>query len=327
MITKCLLLIENSLDAAHNLAVESALLARAKAGECLLYLWQNRNTVVIGLNQDAWRECRVIELAADGGTLARRPTGGGAVYHDVGNLNFSFIVPREDYDVPRQLRVITEALRTFGLDAKATGRNDITLNGLKFSGNAFLQQGEFCLHHGTLLVETDLQTMTRYLMPSELKLQSKGIASVRARVTNLHSACEAITVDALRGALSAAFGAVYSLPVEAAAPPPPDDPAFVALMDKYRSRAWVLAQDRTFDRVAHDRFDWGEARVGLKLQNGIITDAVLHTDALDTGLAAALQGLLRGTPYTREVLESLQCTHAQTPLGDVLYLLLLTLDS
>jgi lipoate-protein ligase A len=99
------------------------------------------------------------------------------------------------------------------------------------------------------------------------------------------------------------------------------------LVETYRSKPWVLGQDKVFDHVAHDRFDWGEARVGVTLQNGIVTDAVLYTDALDTGLAAELQDLLAGTAFTREVLTSLCCTHAQTPLGDILALLLLTLDS
>ncbi len=325
MITRCLLLNETSLDPAHNLAVESALLAGAKAGECVLYLWQTQHTVVIGFNQDPWRECRIADLLESDGHLVRRPTGGGAVYHDLGNLNFSFILPKEDYDVPRQLSVILEALRAFGLAAEATGRNDITLDGFKFSGNAFLQQGGFCLHHGTLLVDVDLEKLSRYLMPSELKLQSKGIPSVRARVINLRTACEAVTVEALRGALAQALGKVYGAPVEACAAP--GDEAFRTLEEKYRSKKWVLGRDMTFDRVAHDRFPWGEARVGVTLGHRVVTDAALYTDAMDPSLAVALRDILVGAAFTADVMHGLQRAHSGTPLGDILGLLLLTLET
>lgn len=325
MITKCLLLHETSLDPAHNLAVESALLAGAKPGECVLYLWQNQNTVVIGRNQDAWRECRIAELTADGGRLVRRPTGGGAVFHDLGNLNFSFILPKEDYDVPRQLSVILEALRTFGLAAEASGRNDITLDGLKFSGNAFLQQGGFCLHHGTLLVDADLQKMSCYLMPSELKLKSKGIASVRARVTNLRTACSCITVEALRDALGEALGNVYGVPVEPLAPPAMGDVVVRAFEEKYRSKGWILGQDEAFAHVVHDRFPWGEGRLGINVQGSVITEAVLHTDAMDASLPLAIQDALVGTPFTEAALGELCLRARGTPVGDLTELLTLVL--
>lgn len=326
MITKCLILNETSLDPVHNLAVESTLLANAKRGECVLYLWQNQNTVVIGRNQDAWRECRIAELIADGGTLVRRPTGGGAVFHDMGNLNFSFVLPQRDYDVPRQLSVIMEALRTFGLNAEATGRNDITLNGLKFSGNAFLQQDGFCLHHGTLLVDVDMQKMSRYLMPSQLKLQSKGIASVQARVTNLRAACDALTVEALRSALSVALGKVYGVDVDPCLILAPKDSAFRTFEEKYRSKAWVLGQSAGFTCEAHDRFPWGEASLGLTLREGIIVEAKLYTDAMDATLAGCVEELLTGLVFTRVVMDRLCGKWKGTPIGDLMELLKINLE-
>ena len=327
MITKCFVLQETSLDPAHNLAVESALLNDAHPGVCTLYLWQNQHTVVIGRNQDAWRECRVAELMAEGGTLARRPTGGGAVFHDLGNLNFSFIVPQEDYDVARQLSVILEALQTFGLHAEASGRNDITLNGLKFSGNAFLQQSGYCLHHGTLLVAVDMNQLSRYLKPSELKLKSKGIVSVQSRVTNLSDACESITVQALREALPAALGAVYGVPIDQRPTFNEENKAFHAFEEKYRSKAWILGQNMEFSCVVHERFPWGEARLGVNLREGIIVDAVLYTDAMDASLTAAMQETLVGRAFTRDVLERLCRKNKGTPVGDVMELLKLNLDA
>ncbi|HIR12501.1 MAG TPA: lipoate--protein ligase, partial [Candidatus Choladousia intestinavium] len=139
----------------RNQAVEEYLTFHTEPEECILYLWQNRKTVVIGKNQNCWKECRVQRLEEDGGYLARRLSGGGAVFHDFGNLNFTFCVRKENYDVGKQLEVILQAVRDMGLPARKSGRNDLIIEGQKFSGNAFYRSGDFCFHHGTLLVDTD----------------------------------------------------------------------------------------------------------------------------------------------------------------------------
>ena len=120
----------------RNLAWEEYLTKNCADDEAVFYLWQNAHTVVIGRNQNAWAECRIELMEKEGVTLARRSTGGGAVYHDLGNLNFSFVMPRGHYDMTRQLNVILAALRALGVNAEFTGRNDLTVDGRKFSGNA-----------------------------------------------------------------------------------------------------------------------------------------------------------------------------------------------
>ena len=112
------------------------------------------------------KECRTTLLEQEGWHLARRLSGGGAVFHDLGNLNFTFLVPTADYDVERQLSVICTACRELGIPAKISGRNDVVVEGRKFSGNAFYQNGGRSYHHGTLLIHVDTEKMGRYLSPS-----------------------------------------------------------------------------------------------------------------------------------------------------------------
>ena len=142
-----------------------------------IFLWQNKDTVVIGQNQNPWRECRLSEMEREGVKLARRKTGGGAVFHDLGNLNFSFCAPRELYDQELNYKIIVDAVRKAGIPAEINGRNDITAGGRKFSGNAFRHTQSYSLAHGTLLISSDLSRLSSYLTPSEDKLKGKGTLS------------------------------------------------------------------------------------------------------------------------------------------------------
>ena len=194
----------------ENLALEEALLHRVGKGELILYLWQNERTVVIGKNQNPWKECRTALLSEEGGHLARRLSGGGAVFHDLGNLHFTFLMPAQDYDLPRQLTVIQRACRSLGIPAERSGRNDLLADGRKFSGNAFYKHNGKAYHHGTLMVDVDLDRVQRYLSPSKAKLAAKGVESVRSRVVNLREFVPTLTVEQLADALIAALAEVYS---------------------------------------------------------------------------------------------------------------------
>ena len=195
-------------DPHRNLAIEQHLLESVLGGCCLLYLWRNERTVVIGRNQNAWAECRTALLSEEGGTLARRLSGGGAVYHDLGNLNFTFLMRTWDYDLARQLSVIRRACAVCGIETEISGRNDLLADGRKFSGNAFYHHEGRSYHHGTLLVDVDGEAMKRYLSPSKAKLEAKGVESVRSRVVNLKELNPAIAVETLKAAMKTAFAEV-----------------------------------------------------------------------------------------------------------------------
>ena len=201
MVNNIFTLVGQGTDPYYNLALEQHLMASVPEDAVILYLWQNRNTVVIGRNQNPWGECRTTALEEDGGLLARRMSGSGAVYHDLGNLNFTFLASRENYDLNKQLSVITAACAQLGIPAQVSGRNDLTADGRKFSGNAFYESAGRACHHGTLLVDADLEKLGKYLMPSKAKLQAKGVDSVRARVANLKEFSPELTVETMKNAL------------------------------------------------------------------------------------------------------------------------------
>lgn len=181
-------LILNSLDAAVNLAAEQVVFDTLSRGQSCFLLWQNRSAVVIGRHQDALAEIDRAFVEENGIQLVRRISGGGAVYHDLGNLNYSVITDAQGSKAPDMALFcapVLRLLRRLGVPAAISGRNDMTVNGQKFSGSAqHLYKGRV-LHHGTLLIDSDLNMVTRALRVDPDKIRSKGLASVRSRVTNL----------------------------------------------------------------------------------------------------------------------------------------------
>ena len=278
-----------STDPHYNLALEETLLTRADDA-VILYLWQNQNTVVIGRNQNPWKECRTALLQQEGGHLARRLSGGGAVFHDLGNLNFTFLMPQGLYDLDRQLSVIQSAVRSFGIEAERSGRNDILARGRKFSGNAFYKNGRQAYHHGTILIDADMEKLSRYLNPSKAKLSAKGVDSVRSRVGNLRELNAGITIDAMKAALTEAFAEIYGGPVEKIECAPDE-----ALAERYRSWEWNFGQKLPFSFEWEDRLDFGCVRIEATVENGIIRSARVYTDAMDWQLPRLLEKALTGS--------------------------------
>lgn len=294
----------HSFDPHYNLAVEQYLLETVGEDEIVLYLWQNENTVVIGRNQNPWKECRTALLNEEGGTLARRLSGGGAVFHDLGNLNFTFLVSQAQYDLQRQLSVICQAVNALGVRAEISGRNDILAEGRKFSGNAFYKNGKQAYHHGTLLVCADMEKLGRYLSPSKAKLQSKGVDSVRSRVMNLTELQPDITIPALKAALAAAFAQVYGGAVEQISEETLDSTLIAALTEKNGSWQWLYGQKLPFSFACEGRFAWGGVQVELQVENGIIRSAKVYSDAMDWQLAPRLEEMLTGCPFEKAEMEA-----------------------
>ena len=295
------------------------MLWNVEENECILYLWQNRRTVVIGVNQNPWKECHVKELEQDDGFLARRLSGGGAVFHDLGNLNFTFLVREEGYSLERQLDVIIHAVAKFGIYAERSGRNDILTDGKKFSGNAFLNSRGHCYHHGTLLVDVDMANLSKYLNVSHAKLQSKGVDSVRSRVINLKELAPEMTIEALQNALIKAFGEVYE-----------GDPApFPAgrlnhkevdkNAEKFASWEWRLGRKLPFTAEYNNRFEWGDLTLQFCVEGGIIKDAIAYSDGMETNFINAIGGALIGCVFSScEINKKIKRIAENEPVSDTI---------
>ena len=281
----------------RNMAVEEYLTRQVQPGECILYLWQNDRTVVIGRNQDANRECRTEALQADGGCLARRLSGGGAVYHDRNNLNYTFMVRQEDYDVARQLEIILRAVNSFGLDAAPSGRNDLLLQGRKFSGSAFYRSGSCCYHHGTLLLQVDAAAMERYLQVSSAKLAARGIASVRSRVIGLASRIPDLTPQNLGNRLRLAFGAAYGCPVEDLSESALPAATIAALQRRFADENWIFGPQRGHGCKVEQRFVWGEISLGFTRREGRMEQVRVFSDAMEPEYAPILERELEGAAW------------------------------
>ena len=300
MIKKTAYIESTGVNPHRNLAVEEYLFSRCGEDEAILYLWQNENTIVIGKNQNAWRECRISRIEEDGAVIARRISGGGAVFHDLGNLNFTFLVSKENYNLKRQLEVILRAVQKLGIHAEASGRNDILVEGQKFSGNAFHEHKGRCYHHGTIMVDVELGELNKYLNVSKKKLESKGIKSVRSRVTNLISYNPELTINQLKKALRETFEEVYGYPSRIIKEEELDKQAVQELYEKYASWEWVYGKEFEFQYEVSERFEWGQVDIQFQVDSGQIVDAAVYSDSLRPEVIQKLPRELKGIRYNNQ---------------------------
>ena len=280
-----------------NRAVEQYLTEHQEEGVVTLYLWKNQQTVVIGFNQNPYSECNVKLLLDEGGHLMRRGTGGGAVYHDLGNINFSFIADKRLYDVKKQLSVIQDALLSYGLEAEISGRNDLTCQGRKFSGNAFAKGQRNNLHHGTILIKTDGAMMQRYLIVDKAKLLKNGVKSVASRVVNLSELVPELTSENIKQPLIASFEKIYGDKADVL-----DFDTLInnrevqSIKEEISSYGFLFGRWEQFKTTKKDRFPWGGVEIALHIDeaDSVIKDIQIASDCLEPEAIQKAETLLRG---------------------------------
>lgn len=296
-------IIENgSFDPYWNLASEEYLMEHEN--DDVFMLWRNQNTVVIGKNQNAWAEVNVPYTEEHQISVVRRMSGGGAVFHDLGNVNFTYITtapPDRTIDFSRFTAPILQALAELGVQATADGRNDLVVSGAKISGNAQCvfrraDGSERLLHHGTLLFGADLSRLSGALLVSPEKIRSKGVASVRSRVTNL---CDlpgfpAMSVEAFMQHLlrcAEKQGDSFRIPFSK------DEIAGIDVLreKKYSTWEWNFGASMRHDASCQARFPFGSVCADFTVKEGRICDLTLTGDYFGCAPVSVLEDALRGT--------------------------------
>lgn len=290
----------NITDPRLNLALEEYLLRHIDSAEPLVLFYVNEPSVIIGRNQNTVEEIDAAYVQAQGIHVVRRLSGGGAVYHDLGNLNFSFVTHgREDlHNFARFTEPVIATLRALGVDAELRGRSDIYAAGKKISGNAQYATTQRMFSHGTLLFDTDLGEMLRAINPRQVAIESKAVQSVRSAVANIRELLpQDMTIAQLKAALVAGlFGdEVPELALRAE-----DWAAVEALADtRYRTWEWNIGRSPQFNVQKSERLPVGKVDARIQVGQGRIQSLRLYGDFSGQRPVDELEKLLIGVPYER----------------------------
>ena len=292
-------------DPAFNLALEEVMVAQSDAPFAML--WRNRPSVIVGRNQNACREFDADYARGHGIAVVRRMTGGGAVYHDCGNLNYSIFAFETDanrryIDFAPFAEPVLSALRSLGVEAEFSGRNDILVGGRKVSGSAKSVHDGRILFHGTLLFDVDFEAMSAALTPPRAKIEAKGVASVRARVANLSEFLPDLDRETFRQALESEFLRRFDLKEPLPIPENWIREAERIADERYRSWEWTFGEspDFTFERTR--RFPCGTVTASLDVHSGIVRRASFSGDFFGSAPADELADLLTGCPHRADAL-------------------------
>ena len=319
MSTHCI--IHNDTDPYFNLAMEEYLFSRsAETGDGYVVLWRNRPTVVVGRFQNTAGEVNSSFIKERSVEVVRRMTGGGAVYHDLGNLNYTFILPVRDrdskgLDFALYTKPLLDYLNEINVSASLSGRNDLSIEGKKFSGNAQHVSRDTLLHHGTILFDACLEDVAEALSVDPEKFRSKGVASVRSRVTNVAPhLSESMDIKDFTEGLMRFFAAPFDGEIRELSREEIDE---ITLLreSKYTTWDWVWGASPPFSMTAEKRFEKGKVQVYLDVKSGTIEQAAIRGDFFSVGNPVDLEKVLVGVKYD---VESVSGALSQLNMSDYL---------
>lgn len=314
--------LSNSFDPHLNLAVEEWIFHNLSAEQQILFLWRNQNTVVIGRNQNPWSECNLEKMKTDSITLARRTTGGGAVFHDLGNTNFTFLSPKSGYKRETNLKVILDALEKFGIHGQVSGRNDLLVpsadGGRKFSGSAFREKADRAFHHGTVLMNADLSKLAQYLTPHPKKMKAKGKESVRSRVVNLNEIAPSLDHQEFCQGVISSFEQTYGGKAQVDLLDGQKMEQIAELKTQYenlKSWDWLYGRTLDFNQQMEEYLNLGFFDIRVQVEEARIADVQVFSDCLFPSLITDLSFHLKGKIFCRdgivEALSAVQKTHPE----------------
>ncbi len=275
-----------------NLAIEEYLEKTCiSKTSVILMIWQSEKSVIIGHSQNVITEVDVVKCREDKVNIVRRKSGGGAVYQDKGNLNFSFIWFCDKCSIENTYNVVFKALKNLGLSTEKINKNDILIHQgegvFKVSGSAFISNSQFSLHHGTLLVDLNIKNAEKYLTPPAEKLSSKGIDSIKQRITNIKNLIPDITIRKVKNALIQAAETEFKTKAES------DEfltesklqklPEVMKLEKLYKSREWIYSNQTLFPFKEKHVFSWGEVEMKVFIDNNFLSNVGIVANVKDKG--------------------------------------------
>jgi len=289
------IIVSSSSDPYVNIATEREIVSFG--GFPRLFLWQNDKTVVIGRNQNPYSECDLDYMNREKILLARRFSGGGAVFHDLGNINYTLYFAGNEPDMETIGMFLKEVCYNIGFGSRLSGKNDLVYEGKKFSGHAFYECDGVIVFHGTFMVDVDLDMMQKSLKPPAVKIISKGIDSVRSRVVNLASIVPGLTTDIVKEAFIKAFTTVFACD---------EKPVFTGaikydetLKDRLLGKDWLYGETPEFSIKLEKRIQEGTVSVLLDIRDNLIKNAKIYSDSLRNDWQE-IEKTLIGTTYSED---------------------------
>lgn len=294
-------------DPFFNLALEEYVFNNANPSKEYLLLWQNKPTIVVGKHQNTLEEINGDYIYKNDINVVRRLSGGGAVYHDLGNLNFTFIVGDsniKEFDFKVFTNPVIKALAKMGVDAEFNSRNDLVIGGKKFSGNSQYKKGKKILHHGTLLFDSNLEELVKTLNVSKDKIESKGIKSVKSRVTNIR---EHLVVDVdVQGFKKLLLHYLGEDGLETENLSDREIKSITSIAKKkYRTWEWNYGESPKFNIKRSKRLDAGKIDVYINVVKGIIEECKIYGDFFGSGDLLDLERKFIGIKYRKEDLKKI----------------------
>lgn len=287
----------------YNFALENYLITDPKFTDDYFFFYIHKPSVIIGKHQNAYEEVNTEFIKNNNIYVARRLSGGGCVYHDEGNLNFSFITNKEKnqtIDFKRYTKYIISALKDYGIDALLQGRNDLCVNERKFGGNAQYIQGNKVLHHGTIMVDVNIENMLNALNVSNMKIESKAIKSVRSRVINL-SECAGYKIDINTLKENILKEIFKEKDVDTYALNEYDIAKITHNAEtEFAPKEYNWGTNYPFGIIKKKKYPCGIIQANINVKNNLITDFTLSGDFFTNKDLAKIKDSLLNTPFEQE---------------------------
>jgi lipoate-protein ligase A len=306
-----------SQDPFYHLAMEEYLLSRLPENQIIFWVWKSSPAVILGKNQVLWKEVNLPFARQHKIRIARRISGGGTVYHDDGNVNYTMIIPKPQYKESELLHLTIRGLRQLGLNVHIQNKNALFIGKYKIGGTAFRIAKTHVLHHGTILLNANL-TIMKQVLQSPFHCETRGIASRPSPVMNCNQIKPELHVESIERVLLKHLSAHFQARVKPVMPPKAtEDTDFEKIYKKMKSFEWIVGESPPVFLFLHEENHGGEYRLKLKVEKGIITDVQLLSEK-EIECFARFQSFITGTPMLKKHLKAVMKKHSEIT-SDFLY--------